>query len=236
MRRLFVALVALAVGAAACSDSGGVDPDAIDGLELAAVRRALNSAFAGDTNFLILEAFVFQFIDRASRAASPDGDTVRLTGVQLDIDAVQGDTPVVARMSGVLAWRGYNSAARVVDTVVFVIGAGITPPAVDDSLRESFSPDTAGTGTGVIVHQATGGATSVWEARAGHLRATGATYGAGQRQTAGGVTLTTFRGTLTGDYAITAKLRTDTTNAQTSGAVFPQGIRAVKVQITGSLP
>ena len=49
MRKLLLTLTALGAVVAACSDAGGVDPDAISGRELAAVRRALDSALAGDT-------------------------------------------------------------------------------------------------------------------------------------------------------------------------------------------
>ena len=52
MRRLLITLTALGAVITACSDAGGVDPDAINGRELAAVRRALDSALVGDTLLL----------------------------------------------------------------------------------------------------------------------------------------------------------------------------------------
>ena len=48
MRKLILCLTVLGAVVTACSDAGGVDPDAISGPELAAVRRALDSARAPD--------------------------------------------------------------------------------------------------------------------------------------------------------------------------------------------
>lgn len=219
----------------ACSESTSVDPDAIVKEEKSAVQSALNGALASDTLYPTLALLVFPYIDRASRLAVGAGDTLRLVGVQLDIDAAKGSVPVVARLSAILAWRGYRPSTRTVDTVTFIVGEGLTPP-VNDSLRTRFSTDTAGTGTGFVIHQAADSSLQVWLARAGALHITSHSYGSGLSRTSGGVTLTTSRGTLAGDYHVTAKLVPDSSTAVTTMATFSTGIQALKVVITGALP
>src|SRR5467141_3063566 len=87
---------------AACSDAGSVDPDAIPGPELIAVRMALDSAFLHDTAldraftgdsglYALMSALVFPFMDRASRIAQGP-DTTRVVGIEFDVDATQGGT------------------------------------------------------------------------------------------------------------------------------------------------
>src|SRR6266576_4801769 len=99
---------------AACSDAGGVDPDAIPGPELVAVRMALDSAFRHDTTldpaftgdsglYALMSALVIPFVDRASRIAV-GGDTTRAVGIEFDIDATQGGTHVVSNLTAILAW------------------------------------------------------------------------------------------------------------------------------------
>ena len=235
MKRLSPILLAAAAAALACSkDSTAPDPDVIAGPEMAAVRTSLDSALKNDSNYQTLRLFVFQFVDRASHLTDAAGES-RLVGIQLDINAMKADTPVVAQLTGVLAWRGYSSTTKTVDSVTFIIGAGLTPP-VNDSLRRSFSPDSAGQGTGFIIHEAPDSIVTAWQARTGALHATSAAYGAGQSVSGGGLTLTVYRGTLSGDYHIGALSVPDSMTANSSVASFPTGVRAVKIRITGMIP
>jgi hypothetical protein len=232
MRKLPFFIMALGGIALACSDVGGVDADAIDSREMAAVRRALDSAVAGDTLYPTLAALVFPFIDRASRV--PTGsDTTRLVGIELDIDAVADSTPLLINFTAILGWRGYDSTTRTVDTVFFILGAGRAP--VSDSLRTRFAPDTAGTGTGFVIHQAGDSSVTGWLARGGHLRTTAASYAGGHTQAGGGLTVTTYRGMLNGEFTITAKLIPDSTSTVISTKDFGAGTRALKVRIRGTL-
>ncbi|HEY3280244.1 MAG TPA: hypothetical protein VGJ83_07005 [Gemmatimonadales bacterium] len=233
MRKLPFFLVALAGIALACSETGGVDADAIDSREMAAVRSALDSTVAGDTLYPTLAALVFPFIDRASRV--PTGsDTTRLVGIELDIDAVADSTPLVVNFTAILGWRGYDSTTRTVDTVFFILGAGRAP--VNDSLKTRFAPDTARTGTGFVIHQAADSSVTGWLARGGHLRTTAASYAGGHTQSGGGLTLTTYRGMLNGEFTITAKQIPDSlVSTVSSGKDFGSGARALKVKIRGTL-
>jgi hypothetical protein len=229
MRRVLLFLTALgAVSVTACSDAGGVDPDAIDSRELAAVRQALDTALVGDTLYPTLSLLVFPFIDRASYLVT-GGDTTRVVGIEFDIRALQAGDSVIADFTAVLGWRGYRPASRTVDSVFFLLGAGRAP--VNDSLRTRFSPDAAGTGTGFVIHQAPDSAVTVWLARAGHLRTTATSYGSGHTLGAG---VTIFRGTMNGDFAITtAKQVPDSTRLPTAaaGEDFGSGVRALRVRI-----
>lgn len=243
MRRLLLTLMALGavLGGGACSDGGGVDPDAIDGQELAAVRRALDSALAGDTLlgsdttlYPTLAALVFPFIDRASQVVS-GSDTTRVVGIEMDIRVATdtGDS-LIADFTMLLGWNGYDATSRTVDSVFFIVGSGRAP--IDDSLRTQFWIDTAGTGTGLVIHQDLDSAVTIWLARAGHLRTTSSSYGAGRSLGGGGLTWTTFRGTVRGDIAITAKLVPDSSTTVTSAKDFGSGARGLKVRIRGGLP
>src|SRR6266496_881979 len=241
MQKLFVpfSLTVFSALALACSDAGGVDPDAINGPELAAVRRALDSALAGDTLlssdttlYPTLAALVFPFIDRASRIAT-GADTTRLVGVEMDI-RVAADTgdSLIADFSMLLGWTGFDTLTHTVDSVFFVVGAGRAP--VNDSLRSHFSIDTAGTGTGLVIHQsAADSSLTVWLARAGHLHTTSSSYGAGRTQSAGGLSWTTYRGTVKGELAVTAKVVPDSATTVTSAKDFGSGARGLKVRIRG---
>jgi len=243
MRSLLIAL-ALAGALGACSDAGSVDPDAIRGPELAAVRTALDSAFLHDTTldraftgdsglYALMSALVFPFIDRASRIAEGT-DTTRIVGIEFDIDATQGGVHVVSNLTAVLAWKRYDSTSHTVDTVFFVLGSGRAP--VTDSLWTRFTLDTAGSGTGFVVHQAaTTSKVTKWLSRGGHLRTTLSQYGSGRTLGAGGATLTVYRGTLNGEFTINAKLVPDSTTAVSSTKDFGSGSRALKVKIRGSL-
>jgi len=236
MKRLISILCsAVAAAALACSkDSTAPDPDAINSLEMAAVRTSLDTALKNDSNYAILRTVVFGLVDRASHITNAAGET-RIAGIQLDIDATKGTQPVVTQLSGVLAWRGYSPATHTVDSVTFVIGTGLNPP-VSDTLQPSFSPANAGEGTGFIIHEAPDSTVTAWKARTGALHVTTASYGGGQTQSAGGLTITVYRGTLTGDYHIGALSVPDSTTANSSAANFSTGVRAVKIRITGTLP
>src|SRR6185503_18707859 len=185
MRKLILCLTVLGAVATACSDAGGVDPDAINGPELAAVRRALDSALIGDTVlssdstlYPTLAAIVFPYIDRASRIAA-GSDTTRVVGVELDI-RVPRDTSdsLIADFTILLGWTGFDTLTRTVDSVYFIVGSGRAP--LNDSLRSHFAIDTAGTGTGLVIHQAADSSITVWLARAGHLVTTTSSYGSGR--------------------------------------------------------
>jgi hypothetical protein len=218
-----------------CSDAGGVDTDAIAGPEKAAVQNALNNALANDTLYPTLALLVFPYIDRASRLVVT-GDTTRLVGIELDIDATKDTSHVVAKLSAVLAWRGFDATLHTVDTVVFVVGTGSTPPAaVSDTIRTSFSPDSA-TATAFVIHQKADSSYQVWLARTGHLQVDSVRYGTGQSQTGGGVTLTVYRGTAYGDFHLGAKGVSDTTTSTNAVASYISGAQALKIKIRGTLP
>ncbi|OLC77135.1 MAG: hypothetical protein AUH78_05070 [Gemmatimonadetes bacterium 13_1_40CM_4_69_8] len=234
MKRLTCLLVAAGLAFACSKDSMSVDPDAIDGRELAAVRSALDSALKDDSSYQILRVFVFAYVDRASRLPTGGGDTMRLVGVQLDIHATKADTPVVAQLSAVLGWRGYSAATRTVDSVMFVVGTGVTPP-VSDTLRQRFSPDTAGIGTGFVIHQAPDSSVHAWLARAGALHITASSYGSGTSTSGAGLTITSSRGSVSGDYHVTAKLVPDSSSTVSAAAAFGGGIRGLQIRITGTL-
>jgi len=229
---LLVAITALAL---ACSDAGGVDSDAIASPEKAAVQRSLDSALANDTLYPTLALLVFPYIDRAAHIVV-GSDTLRVVNIELDIDAMQDTNHVVAKISAVLAWRGFDATLHTVDTVVFVVGAGITPPAVSDSIRTRFSPDTANTATAFVIHEAADSSYQVWLARTGHLQADSTRYGGGQSQSGGGITLTVYRGTGYGDFHLGAKSVPDSTTSTSVAASYVSGARALKIKIRGTLP
>jgi hypothetical protein len=233
-------LLACAGVIAACSDAGGVDPDAIPEAELVAVRLALDSAFrhdqtldtafTGDSGLYVnLSTLVFPFIDRASRMAQ-GSDTMRVVGIEFDVDATKDGSPIVIGLTGVLAWKGYRTTSRTIDSVFFVLGSGRAP--VSDSLWQRFTLDTAGTGTGFVVHQATDSTVTEWLSRGGHLRTTSSQYGSSQ----GGSSFNVARGTLNGEFTVTAKLVPDSSTTVTSALDFGSGARAIKVKIRGTFP
>ena len=239
MKKTVLATAALAI-AAACGDAGGVDPDAIDGPEKAAVQAALNNALANDSLYPLLALLVFPYIDRATYLNNLSNDTTRIVGIQLDIDVgviVDSPTidtvPLVAQLSGALGWNGYDSVTHTVDSVFFVIGSGLVP-LVNDSLRQRFSPDTAGTGTGVVIHQTGAGTFAVWLARQGHLLVDQTSYGAERSQPFGTLTLGVSRGTMSGEFTMTAKLVPDSATTVSTVKVFDNGVRALKMRITGT--
>jgi hypothetical protein len=239
MRKLILTLTVLGAVVTACSDAGGVDPDAINGPELAAVRRALDSALIGDTLlssdptlYPTLAALVFPYIDRASRIAA-GSDTTRVVGVEMDI-RVPSDTgdSLIADFTLLLGWTGFDAVTRTIDSVYFIVGSGRAP--VSDSLRSHFGIDTAGTGTGLVIHQAADSSITVWLARAGHLVTTASSYGSGRTLGGAGLSWTTYRGTVNGNFSITGKLVPDSTTTVTALKDFGSGARALKVRIRGS--
>lgn len=211
----------------ACGDAGGVDPDAIQTAEMAAVRRVLDSALSDDTLYPTLSVAVFPYIDRASFVGP---ESTRIVGIEFDIRATQGGDSVRADFTALLGWRDYHAATGSVDTVFFLLGAGRAP--VNDSLRQTWSSDTAGTGTGYLVHQNVDSSVSVWRATGGHLRSTASSYGSGRTQRRGGIELTIFRGMLNGQFRFAA----DSPTIVVAQKDFGAGARALKVQIRGSLP
>ncbi|HEY6222420.1 MAG TPA: hypothetical protein VIW26_01435 [Gemmatimonadales bacterium] len=231
MRYLAVALAAVA--AVACSDnSSAPTADAISGDEKAAVQAVLTRGLAGDTLYPILSALVFPFILNAT--PQPSGsDTTKLVGIQLDVDATQDSVHVTSQLTAVLAWRGFRPATKTVDSVFFVIGTGLTAP-VNDSLREAFSPDSAGAGTGFVFHQGTDSVITTWTARTGALQLASQSYGSGSSTTAGTLTLTVFRGSMGGQHHLTAKLVPDSSTTVTNAETYTSGIHAVKLKINGT--
>jgi len=241
MRKVLLSL-AFAGVTLGCSDAGSVDLDAIPGPELIAVRMALDSAFrhdqtldtafTGDSGlYALMSALVFPFMDRASRIAQGSGgDTTRVVGIEFDIDATQGGSHVTSNLTAILAWRGYNATTRTMDSVFFLLGSGRAP--LTDSLWSRFTLDTAGTGTGFVVHQATDSTVMKWLSRGGHLRTTTSQYGSSQ----GGSTFNVSRGMLSGEFTIAAKSVPDSNTTVSSALDFGSGARAVKVKIRGTLP
>jgi hypothetical protein len=239
MKKLWFLALAAAGVFGACSDAGGVDPDAIDDAEIIAVRTALDSAFLHDTVldpaftgdsglYALMSALVFPFIDRASRIVQ-GGDTMRVVGIEFDINASQGDSQIVSNLSGILAWKGFDATSATVDSVYFLLGSGRAP--VTDSLWSRFTLDTAGTGTGFVIHQFADSSVTKWLSRGGHLRTTSSQYSSSQ----GNSTFRVFKGTLSGEYTITAKSVPDSATTVTSLLDFGNGSHAIKVQIHGSL-
>jgi len=155
---------------------------------------------------------------------------MRVVGIEFDVDATKDGSPIVIGLTGVLAWKGYRTTSRTIDSVFFVLGSGRAP--VSDSLWQRFTLDTAGTGTGFVVHQATDSTVTKWLSRGGHLRTTSSQYGSSQ----GGSTFNVARGMLNGEFTITAKSVPDSSTTVTSALDFGSGARAVRVKIRGTLP
>ena len=211
MKKLWI-LLALAGVVGACSDSSGVDPDAVSAPELQAVRTALDSAFLHDTTldasftgdsglYALMSALVFPFIDRASYIVA-GSDTTRLVGIEFDIDATQGGVHLVSNLTAILAWNGYDSATGTVDTVFFLLGAGRAP--VTDSLWNQFSLATPGTGTGFVIHQIANGSVTKSQSTGGHLRTSESHYGGGQTFGGAGTSFSVYKGGISGQFAIDA--------------------------------
>lgn len=233
--------LALAGALGACSsDSVGVDPDAIPAPQKHALWVALDSAFRHDTTldpaftgdsglYALMSTLVIPFIDRASRIATGGTDTTRVVGVEFDINASRNGIQVVSNLTAVIAWKGYDSTTQTMDTVFFLLGSGRAP--VSDTLWSPFTLDSAGTGTGFVIHQATDSVVTKWLSRSGHLRTTGSQYGSAQ----GGATFNVAHGTLNGAFVMTGKLVPDSSTTVNSALDFGSGAHAIKVKIRGSL-
>jgi hypothetical protein len=161
-------------------------------------------------------------------------DTTRLLGIEMDI-RVPSDTgdSLIADFTMLLGWTGFDTLTKTIDSVFFIVGSGRAP--VNDSLRAHFAIDTAGAGTGLVIHQAADSSLTIWLARGGHLVTTASSYGAGRTLGGAGLSWTTYRGTVNGNFSITAKQAPDSTISTVSSAKdFGSGARALKVRIRGS--
>ncbi|HEV2671150.1 MAG TPA: hypothetical protein VGU74_08670 [Gemmatimonadales bacterium] len=236
MKKSWILLLALAGATVACSDSSGVDPDLVSGPELHAVRAALDSAFLHDTTldasftgdsglYALMSALVFPFIDRASHIVE-GGDTTRLVGIEFDIDATQSGVHITSNLTAILAWNGYDSTTSTVDTVFFLLGSGRAP--VSDSLWNQFTLETAGTGTGFVIHQIANGSVTKAQSAGGHLRTTESHYGSGNTLGGGGTTFTVYKGGVSGQFTIDAAWGDASKD-------FGSSAHALKVKIRGSL-
>jgi hypothetical protein len=229
-------VVACAAAVACVGDGGstGVDPDAIAPAELAAVRRTLDEAVPDDTLYATLGRLVLPFVDRASRVVDVSGDTVRIVGLELDVDVESGQGDIDAEFTLLLAWRGYRPATRTVDSVFFVLGAGQAP--IDVQLGDTFAPEEPGSGTALLMHQATDSTVTLWQTGSGQLATSASSYGSPNTQTAGGLTLTLSRGTLAGSFTVTAADQVPG-GATTIGTArnFAGGIRALRIVLRGTL-
>ena len=87
-----------------------------------------------------------------------------------------------------------------------------------------------------MIHQAADSAVTKWLSRGGRLRTTRSSYGAGRSLGGLGTTFTVYRGSMDGNFSITAKVIPDSTTSVASLKDFGSGTQALKVQIRGSLP
>ncbi|MGH7537820.1 MAG: hypothetical protein ACREMF_04235 [Gemmatimonadales bacterium] len=232
MKHLVVACAAL--GVLACVDSGTAPTaDLVSAGEKTAVQQALSLSLGYDSLFLVFSEAVLPFIDQATPRANPSGDTTKLAGFQLEV--VAGS--LTAGISGILAWRGYRPLTRTVDSVFFVIGAGVVLP-LTDSLSDLFAVTLLGSGTAWVIAEAPDSSVQTWRARTGALNVSSASYGAGtSADLGGGFTLTRARGTMAGDYHLTAKLVPDSSTTVTTDQDFSAGgIQGLQLRLTGSGP
>ena len=118
------------------------------------------------------------------------------------------------------------------------MGAGITPPPVDDQLSVHFSPDKPGTGVGYVVQQNPDASVQAWLSYTGTLHVTSSSYGAPTTTTYGtGLVLAASRGTLNADFQFTGNLFPGATPPDVSAAAsLAGGIQALKLRITGTVP
>ncbi len=226
MRRIAAGVFCLV--ALACSPDKGNAPstDLVGASEKVAVQRVLALGFKNDSIYLALATYVLPFIEQATPQVNPSGDTTKLTAVQLSVTG----SGVTEGLSGVLAWRGYHPTTGTVDSVFLVMGVGLTPP-FSESLEMIQTFDTPGTGTGWVMAQTSDSSVQVWQARTGALNVASASFGSGTSASAG-YTLTRYRGTMAGDYHLTAKLVPDSSTTVTSEANYASGLYAVKVAIS----
>ena len=223
---------ALALCVAACTDAATVSPAAIPAAERAAVLAALNCAAATDAVFAPVGAFVFPYVDRATALVSPGGDTTRVVGIDLDLHAVVDSQDVQVSLVGVMAWTGFDSLAGTVDTTVVLLGSTGALP-VEDALGPSFTPGTPGQGSGVVIHSPTAESCTLWAPRAGTLRVAASGFGNGTSLGSDGLSLTLYRGDVTGDYAVTAKQVPDSATTISTGQIYGAGAQALRMRVEG---
>jgi len=214
--------------AVACAPEKGTAPttDLVSASEKTAVQRSLALGFNNDSFYLALATYVIPFIDQATPQVNAPGDTTKLTAVQLSVTS----SGVTEGLSGILAWRGFHPTTGIVDSVFLVVGTGIVPP-LHDSLQVLQSFTVPGAGSAWVIAQATDTSVQMWQSRTGALNVASASYGAGITATSG-YTITRYRGTLAGDYHLTAKLVPDSSTTVTAGATFTGGVYAVKAAIS----
>ncbi|MGH7613092.1 MAG: hypothetical protein ACREMW_03480 [Gemmatimonadales bacterium] len=232
MKRAVGCLVTLA--ALACSIDSGTAPtiDVISTAEKAAVQQALAQSFGSDSLYALLSGFVVPFIDQATPFGNAPGDTTKIAAFQLD--AAAGS--ITAGVFGVLAWRGYRSASETVDSVFLVVGAGTALP-LDDSLSETFAVNLLGAGTAWVIAEAPDSSVQTWLARTGALHIANATFGASSTvDLGGGFSITRARGTIVGDYHLSAKLVPDSSTTVTAAQAFASGVHGVHLVVAGPLP
>lgn len=225
---------ALALAALGCTDSQGISPDAVPAAELAAVRSALECAAQSDPIFAPVGLFVLPYVDRATVVVSGSGDTTRITALALDIRAVVDSVPVQVELVGVLAWTRFDSLAQTVDTTVLLLGSDGTFP-IENSLGLAFSPAVRGEGSGIVIRSTTPETCELWAPRTGVLRALSASFGTGTTLGADSLSLTLFRGTMPGEYAVTAKRVPDSATTVATAQAYADGAQAVKMRISGFL-
>lgn len=232
MKRAVGSLVTLA--ALACSIDSGTAPtnEVVSAAEKAAVQQALALSFGSDSLYNTLSALVLPFIDQATPFGNAPGDTTKVAAFQLD--AVAGS--LTAGVFGVLAWRGYRSASETVDSVFLVVGAGTALP-LDDSLSETFAVNLLGSGTAWVIAEATDSSVQTWRARTGALHVANAMFGvASTVDLGGGFSITRSRGTIVGDYHLSAKLVPDSSTTVTATHVFSSGVSGVHLVVAGPVP
>ena len=94
-----------------------------------------------------------------------------------------------------------------------------------------------GSGTAWVIAQAPDSSVQIWLARAGALHVARSSYGtAATADLDDGFSITRSRGTIAGDYHVTAKLVPDSATTVTAGQDFSAGISGVRLQITGTGP
>src|SRR5256885_8045308 len=100
-----------------------------------------------------MAAIVFPFIDRASRMIV-NGDTTRVVGIELDIQATQGGVPATSNFTEVLSWKRYHATST--NSVVSVFLVNVAGRASDDhSLWKRCTLGTNRPPSTISIHQDT---------------------------------------------------------------------------------
>jgi hypothetical protein len=73
----------------------------------------------------------------------------------------------------------------------------------------------------------------LWAPRSGLLGITTSGFGEGTSQGADGLSLTMYRGTVSGDYTVTAKQVPDSATTITTTQAYPDGAQALKLRVSG---